>query len=733
MRFWPSIRPYTAAALAVAFTGAIEFVLERTVGPGPPLLLYLPAVTFASWLGGLWPGLLATGLAAGACLLTHHLPDPSFSLSNPHDRARLAVFLAEGVLLSGTMAMLHEARRRAEASECQVREFQEELSRSEARLRAILDNSPSAIFLKDLDGRYLLANRRIEVFAGPSTPPGPVEGRLDVELFPPEQARRFRQSDRAAARSGKVIEIEDHIEEKDGTHTYLTVKFPLKDDDGTVYAVGGIATDITERTRAEQALRASERRFRTLCQHAPIGIFLTDAEGNMTYANPRCEMIYGFSEPDALGEGWFRYVHPDDQPAVIEQWRRLAKAGANFAMEYRAMTPDGAIRWVNDQTVPLLSDEGEKVGHVGTVEDVTERRQAEIELRRERDFAKGLIATARAIVLVIDGSGRVVLVNPFVEHVTGRPADDLKGRDWFAAAVPQDQRDRAREATMRALSGETGEPIIYPVSGPNGRFHRLEWANRAVLGPGGETCVLAIGHDITALEEAQQRALHAERLAAIGEMVAGISHESRNALHRCQVCLEMLAIEVEDLPPALQLIDRIQAAQDTLYHVFEDVRTYAAPIILERRACDLTEVWRTVWAQITAGRTSRVAELIEDLDGAVPRCSGDPFRLGQVFRNILDNALDAAPEPARVEIACEPASLDGEPAIRVAVRDNGPGLGPEQRRRIFEPFFTTKARGTGLGMAITRRIVEAHGGRITVGEGARPGAEIIVTLPRDLI
>ena len=91
-----------------------------------------------------------------------------------------------------------------------------------------------------------------------------------------------------------------------------------------------------------------------------------------------------------------------------------------------------------------------------------------------------------------------------------------------------------------------------------------------------------------------------------------------------------------------------------------------------------------------------------------------------------------AREPARVEIACTAAELDGNPAIRVAVRDNGPGLGPEPRRRIFEPFFTTKTRGTGLGMAITRRIVEAHGGRIAVGEGGGPGAEIIVTLPRGL-
>jgi two-component system, LuxR family, sensor kinase FixL len=106
----------------------------------------------------------------------------------------------------------------------------------------------------------------------------------------------------------------------------------------------------------------------------------------------------------------------------------------------------------------------------------------------------------------------------------------------------------------------------------------------------------------------------------------------------------------------------------------------------------------------------------------------DPFRLEQVLRNIFENSLAACRDP--VEVACSPDTLDGEPALRVAVRDNGPGLNAEQRQRIFEPFFTTKTQGTGLGMAIAERIVEAHGGQIGVGTPAC-GAEILITLPRE--
>ena len=111
---------------------------------------------------------------------------------------------------------------------------------------------------------------------------------------------------------------------------------------------------------------------------------------------------------------------------------------------------------------------------------------------------------------------------------------------------------------------------------------------------------------------------------------------------------------------------------------------------------------------------------------------GDPFRLEQVFRNILDNSLAACADPVAIEIRSAAAEIDGQPALRIIVRDHGPGLSPEQRQRIFEPFFTTKTRGTGLGMPITKRIVEAHGGTIAVGEGGGVGAEIILTLPRGL-
>jgi two-component system sensor kinase FixL len=240
---------------------------------------------------------------------------------------------------------------------------------------------------------------------------------------------------------------------------------------------------------------------------------------------------------------------------------------------------------------------------------------------------------------------------------------------------------------------------------------------------------LKVGQDISALKQAQERTLQAERLAAIGQMVAGLAHESGNALARSQACLEMLTMEVEDRPDALDLIGRIQKAQNHLQQLYGEVRNYAAPLKLERQVQSLRSIWRQAWANLVDQRQERTTSLHEECEGIDLHRLVDAFRLEQVFRNIFENSLAACSDPVKITVTCSAASLEGQVALRIAVRDNGPGLNPEQRQRIFEPFFTTKTKGTGLGMAIAQRIIEAHGGQIMVGTPPHRGAEIQLLLP----
>jgi signal transduction histidine kinase len=253
----------------------------------------------------------------------------------------------------------------------------------------------------------------------------------------------------------------------------------------------------------------------------------------------------------------------------------------------------------------------------------------------------------------------------------------------------------------------------------------LETLNNYEEGP----AILAVGQDITSLKQAQEQALQSERLAAIGQMMTGLAHESGNALARSQACLEMLTFAVEDRPKALNLITRIQSAQDHLRQLYEEVRNYAAPVKLQVERWNVAMIWRQAWENLAMHREGKEATLAEELGDLDLRICVDQFRIEQVFRNILDNALAAAKPPVHIKVVCSRTEIDGQPAVRIAFQDNGPGLNAEQRRRIFDPFFTTKTKGTGLGMAIAKRILEAHGGQIAVGAGAERGTEILVILP----
>lgn len=236
-------------------------------------------------------------------------------------------------------------------------------------------------------------------------------------------------------------------------------------------------------------------------------------------------------------------------------------------------------------------------------------------------------------------------------------------------------------------------------------------------------------HTELALKAANARMLQAERLAAIGQMMTGLVHESRNALQRSEACLEMLSLNLQGQPDSLDLVARIQKAQKKLHGLFEEVRNYAAPIKLQRTEHDLRDVLEETWENLVWTRQGRTVSFNLPQPGLSPRCSVDAGRLEQVFRNILENSLAACADPVRIDVTWKPIKFDGHPAWLLTIADNGPGMSPEQRQKIFEPFFTTKPTGTGLGMAICKRIIDEHNGLIAVGDSCTEGTEIVITLP----
>jgi signal transduction histidine kinase len=236
--------------------------------------------------------------------------------------------------------------------------------------------------------------------------------------------------------------------------------------------------------------------------------------------------------------------------------------------------------------------------------------------------------------------------------------------------------------------------------------------------------------EIIERKKAQEQALHAERLATIGRMVAALAHESRNALQQIQAAIEMLERRIKS-EPEKSLLAEIQKAQDRVLRLLEEVRGYAAPIELSLEIHNLGDLWHNAWTELTALRGQRDVSLQVHADGVDLRCRVDPKPAGRLFRHVLEHALTACPSPGRIDVRFRAVEHKGAPALCARVEDNGPGLSEEQRQHIFEPFPPTKKPGPGLGMAIAKRIVDAHGGQIAIANGT--GTAIEVLLPKGSI
>jgi signal transduction histidine kinase len=397
------------------------------------------------------------------------------------------------------------------------------------------------------------------------------------------------------------------------------------------------------------------------------------------------------------------------------------------------------------------------------------RREAENLLRIQRDLAVVLGSATNVretldkvfdVVFQIDGidAGGVYLTDPdrgepvlaayrgiskeFADSVRHFPPD-IERRAVMAAGRPlyggPHSPDVKQMAMVRAekLTASVLLPIVHEnrvigaMALASRRYHEFPAGTRHVV----DSIATWIGGMAARLQarEAQARAVRAERLAAIGQMAAGLAHESRNALQRSQACLEMLVLEIQDRPAALDLVQRLQRAQDDLQQRYEEVREYAAPVLLERASSHLPGLLDQAWADLESARRGRAAGLRGDGEDCVAQCAVDRDAIRRVFRNALANALETGADPLEIAVAWRDVDLEGRPAVQVSLCDNGPGMDREQQSNIFEPFYTTKTRGTGLGMAISKRIIEAHGGHISVGPHTAPGrgAEIVIVIPKE--
>ena len=361
------------------------------------------------------------------------------------------------------------------------------------------------------------------------------------------------------------------------------------------------------------------------------------------------------------------------------------------------------------------------------------RRAASLQdrLGRSEEELRTLVDTVQALLLVLDGDLRVVQANPAVCAATGLSADDLVGAEWLETCVPLRGRAPLHEAFLSLRDHRESVSVdgLITHRSAEGRLEErsISW-QLAALGEGSAFRIYASGLDITDIAELERRTRMAEKLAAVGTVSAGLAHEIRNPLNAANLQLQLLERRVKkatDDTKVLEPLDTVREEILRLGALVSDFLTFARPTAINARTtnlCDLIEHVASLERPVANECGVTLLTSCENRDILV---EVDRQRIEQVLLNLLRNALEAVREQddGRVELTVR---RDGAGA-RIVVVDNGPGIDDDVAHRIFEPFFTTKETGTGLGMAIAHKIVDMHGGHLSID--GRDGARITLVLP----
>jgi PAS domain S-box-containing protein len=358
---------------------------------------------------------------------------------------------------------------------------------------------------------------------------------------------------------------------------------------------------------------------------------------------------------------------------------------------------------------------------------------------RLRDYLEQIVDQANVLVIATDLAGRVVVWNRAMVRLTGFPRETVAGRELFAwlseAGMPELARRMKQVAAGEDLSNcEVRLPSV------SGTVARATFNVAAVRAEGGRaSAVLAVGQDVTALRMLQNQVIHAEKLATVGQIAAGVAHEINNPLTSIQACVEAVlhkaSMATQGLVPNqidpvdLERLKRVQDGVERIRRFTHDLVGYARPSRVEIERLDFNEVVEHALSFCEHIFAEAKATLDRDLAPNLPPVRAVRDQLMQVVTNLVTNAAQALGQKGgtiRVRTFHE-----GEAAVGLAVTDTGGGIRDEHRVSIFDPFFTTKpaGSGTGLGLSVVRNIVYAHGGQITFQSKLGSGTTFVVTMP----
>jgi PAS domain S-box-containing protein len=505
--------------------------------------------------------------------------------------------------------------------------------------------------------------------------------------------------------------------------------------------MGEIFANALARKRADLALRESEGRFRAMADTAPVMVWMSGPDKLRTYFNRTWLDFTGRPLSREVGGGWTEGVHPDDLPGCLRTYTIAFDGRQDFRMEYRLRRFDGAYHWILDTGVPRSDADGTFKGYIGSCIDISDQKRVEADLRESEERLRHLLESTHAIPWVASATTwRITYVGPQAARLLGYPPADWYADRFWVDHIHPDDRDWAVAFCLDRSQHTTDYEFEYRMVAADGRAVWLQDIVNVVVEDGKPRELRGFMIDVTARRRAEEDSRRSReqlarvgRASLLGELAATIAHEVNQPLcaivANAQAATRLLANgnpDVGEVREALQDISRDgQRASGVIARVRGTLQQAPAP----RSPVQVNDIIREVFALLQDDLARRGVWVRLDLDEGLPQVPADRGQVQQVILNLLSNGADAMAgmPPGAHELAIRSAGAAG--GVTVAVTDSGVGIDAPDRERIFDAFFTTKPGSMGMGLAICRSIVEAHGGRIGVPVTVGSGTTIQFSLP----